>query len=242
MTKSEYTNYIIEAFVSNGIGHMIDEEKANKFYELYCFLVEYNKMTNLTAITDEKEVILKHFIDCSAITEHLPQNASVIDVGCGAGFPSLPIAIVRPDVTVMSLDSTGKKIEFVNKAIELLGLERSTAVCARAEDYVVSNREAYDVCVSRAVARLNILAELCLPLVKIGGLFVAMKSNKGSEELSEAVRCISVLGAKHVSTKTDAFALQGLDNIERETQIFSKVTSTPKQYPRKYSQILKKPL
>ena len=242
MTKQEYISYITEAFAYNGLSNMIDQEKAEKFYELHCFLVDYNKITNLTAITEEKEVILKHFIDCASITEHIKEGASIIDIGCGAGFPSLPIAIVRPDVSVTSLDSTGKKIEFVNKAIKKLGLSKSSAVCARAEEYVQDHREEYDVCVSRAVARLNVLSELCLPLVKVGGTFLAMKSNKGSEELSEATKCISTLGAKHTDTFVSTYSLESLLPIERELQIFEKQSATPKQYPRKYSQILKKPL
>ena len=242
MTKAEYISYIIEAFASNGLSSMINQEKAEKFYDLQCFLVDYNKITNLTAITEEKEVILKHFIDCAGVAEHIEEGASIIDVGCGAGFPSLPIAIVRPDVSVTSLDSTGKKIEFVNKAIVKLGLSKSNAVCARAEEYVQDHREVYDTCVSRAVARLNILSELCLPLVKVNGTFLAMKSTKGSEELSEATKCITTLGAKHSNTFVSVYSLEALAPIERELQIFTKQSPTPKQYPRKYSQILKKPL
>ena len=242
MTKTEYVEFIFKAFKANGLIEMLDNEKAEKFFELYSFLVEYNKTTNLTAITEEKEVILKHFIDCAAITPYIEPNASVIDVGCGAGFPSLPIAIVRPDISVVSLDSTGKKIDFVNQAIKHLSLSRSTAICARAEEYAKDHRELFDVCTSRAVARLNILAELCLPLVNVGGSFIAMKSGKGAEELSEADGCISKLGGAKSPTVSSALYVDGCEKIDREIQIIKKVKPTANQYPRKYAQILKKPL
>jgi 16S rRNA (guanine527-N7)-methyltransferase len=242
MTKKDYITYLIDAFKQNDLGDIIDEEKAEKFHDLYKYLIEYNSHTNLTAITDEKEVILKHFIDCAAVSKHIEANSNVIDIGCGAGFPSLPIAIVRPDLQITSLDSTSKKINFVKNAIDLLGLKSSSAICARAEEFASDNRGAYDVCVSRAVARLNILAELCLPLVKKKGIFIAMKSNKGADELSEAKNCIKTLGAEHIDTKYLTFSINELDPIEREIQIFAKTSQTPLLYPRKYAQILKKPL
>ena len=241
MDTQQYISTIREAFEHNGLGQLLTSDNAETFYKLSNLLVETNKITNLTAITDEKGIILKHFIDCASISRYVPGGAKIIDVGCGAGFPSLPIAIIRPDVSFTSLDSTGKKIDFVNKAAKELGLNNLTAICARAEGFVTETRESFDVCTSRAVARLNILAELCLPLVKIGGTFIAMKSNKGAEEHAEASNGIKKLGATLDSVKEESFSLDN-ESIVRETYIFKKVHASPKEFPRKYAQILKKPL
>ena len=232
---------LLSAFESNGISDLITAESVEKLYLFSNLLVETNKITNLTAITDEKGIILKHFVDCASISRYVPANSRLIDVGCGAGFPSLPLAIIRPDITVVSLDSTGKKIDFINRVVANLELDNITAVCARAEEFVTENREMFDVCTSRAVARLNILSELCLPLVKVGGLFIAMKSNKGAEEYAEAQNGIKKLGATLKFSKEESFFLES-DSITRETYVFEKEKPTPKEFPRKYAQILKKPL
>lgn len=241
MERNEYISYIKSAFEQNSLGDLIDNEKASLFCDLSNLLIETNKITNLTAITDEKEIILKHYIDCAAVSKLIPEDACVIDIGCGAGFPSLPLAICRPDLSVTSLDSTGKKIDFVNMAIAHLGLNKSKAVCARAEEFVSENREVYDACVSRAVARLNMLAELCLPFVRVDGTFIAMKSSKGADELAEAARGVATLGGRHAETVKVEFCLEDQE-IQRELQVYVKAKHTPNQYPRKYAQILKKPL
>ena len=241
MERNEYISYIKSVFEQNSLGDLIDNEKASLFYDLSNLLIETNKTTNLTAITDEKEIILKHFIDCAAVSKLIPEDACVIDIGCGAGFPSLPLAICRPDLSVTSLDSTGKKIDFVNMAIARLGLNKSKAVCARAEEFVSESREVYDACVSRAVARLNMLAELCLPFVRVDGTFIAMKSSKGADELAEAARGVATLGGRHAETVKVEFFLEDQE-IQRELQVYVKAKHTPNQYPRKYAQILKKPL
>ena len=241
MTENNYKIKIKKAFADNGLSHLINDEKAEKFELLSNLLIETNKITNLTAIKDEDGIILKHFIDCASAADCIREGASVIDIGCGGGFPSLPLAIVREDITIHSLDSTGKKVDFVNKAIKALDLKKSKATCGRAEEFISASRESYDYCISRAVARLNILSELCIPFVKIGGKFIAMKSEKGQEELSEATRGIESLGGKHEQTIRDSFTYNE-SKIERELIIISKQKPTPNQYPRKYSQILKKPL
>lgn len=241
MDKTQYISMLLSAFESNGISDLITAESVEKLYLFSNLLVETNKITNLTAITDEKGIILKHFVDCASISRYVPANSRLIDVGCGAGFPSLPLAIIRPDITVVSLDSTGKKIDFINRVVANLELDNITAVCARAEEFVTENREMFDVCTSRAVARLNILSELCLPLVKVGGLFIAMKSNKGAEEYAEAQNGIKKLGATLKFSKEESFFLES-DSITRETYVFEKEKPTPKEFPRKYAQILKKPL
>ena len=241
MDRNNYIEYIIKAFNQNNLGHLIDEEKAGKIYELYITLVETNKITNLTAITEEKDAILKHFIDSATVCDHIPTGATALDVGCGAGFPSLPLAILRPDVQVTSIDSTGKKINFVNSAAAGLGLTNIKAICTRAEDFAKANRESFDICTSRAVARLNILAELCIPFIKIGGRFIAMKSDKGGEEHTEAIKGITTLGCKFVDKQELSLSVEE-SNISRENYIYSKEKNTPIIYPRNYSQITKKPL
>ena len=241
MERNGYIEYIISAFNKNNLGHLINQEKAGTIYDLYNILVETNKITNLTAITEEKDAILKHFIDSATVCDHIPTNATVLDVGCGAGFPSLPLAILRPDVQVTSIDSTGKKINFVNSTASALNLKNISATCIRAEDFAKANQESFDVCTSRAVARLNILSELCIPFIKIGGSFVAMKSDKGSEEYIEAAKGIKTLGCELTSMQESTLSLEE-SSISREIYVFHKVSKTPTAYPRNYSQITKKPL
>ena len=241
MEYREYKDLLYKAFEENGIADLLSNESAEKLYRFSNILVQTNKTFNLTAITDEKEIILKHFVDCASIIKHIPANSKLIDIGCGAGFPSLPVAILRNDVNVTSLDSTAKKIDFINKTSKELALSNITAISARAEDFAKTHRESFDVATSRAVARLNILDELCLPLVKSGGLFVAMKSSRGEIELSEAKVGIEKLGAKLDTAEKDTLSFDGM-SIERETYIFKKTSKTPAQYPRNYSQIAKKPL
>ena len=241
MEKSQYITLLSEAFEQNDIASLLTDEAKEKLYNFSNILIETNKITNLTAITEEKDVILKHFVDCASMSEYISQGSNVIDVGCGAGFPSVPLAIIRPDLNITALDSTGKKIDFVKNAANQLKLNNLTAICARAEEFVVDNREKFDVSTSRAVARLNVLAEISLPLVKAGGSFIAMKSSKGAEEYAEAENGIKKLGATLESFHEKAFAFDE-NEINREFYIFSKTRATPKEFPRKYAQILKKPL
>ncbi len=241
MEQITFTNKLQEAFDVNGLGHLLTPENKQKLFSFACLLVETNKTHNLTAIKDENGIILKHFVDCAAICEHIPNDASLIDVGCGAGFPSIPLAILREDLRIVSIDSTEKKIKFIDKTATELGLANIYPIAGRAEDFAQKARESFDVATSRAVARLNILDELCLPFVKIGGKFIAMKSSRGEEEFDEARKGISILGAKLESRKVSNFSYKG-DSIEREIYIFAKTASTPDAYPRNYSQIVKKPL
>ncbi|MBE6684117.1 MAG: 16S rRNA (guanine(527)-N(7))-methyltransferase RsmG [Ruminococcaceae bacterium] len=241
MEHQNFIDLLYNTFEENGMKDLLDDNSAELLYRFAALLVETNKHTNLTAITDEKGIILKHFADSAAISRHIPQGAAVLDVGCGAGFPSVPLAIIRSDLAITSLDSTGKKIDFVLSAKEKLGLENLNAVCARAEEYAALNRESFDVCTSRAVARLNVLSELCVPFIKVGGLFVAMKSDKGAEEAKEAEEGIKKLGAAPTSVSLYSLTCEETA-IDREIRIYKKTAPTPKQYPRKYSQILKKPL
>ena len=232
---------IFEAFSLNSMENLIDHDSAEKFSRLYTDLIDKNGITNVTAITDENGVILKHFADSAKVCAYIPRDSSVVDVGCGGGFPSLPISILRSDLNVTSLDSTGKKIEIVKALSDSLGLTNQTSVCARAEEYATDNRERYDVCVSRAVARLNVLAEICIPLVKVGGLFIAMKSNKGADEYAEAYVGINRLGCDLLSVEKLSLEYAG-EKIDREIYVFKKTRKTPLEFPRIYSKILKRPL
>ena len=241
MNENQFTKKLFETFNINNLNQKLDEEKAKKLFQFAEILIETNKSFNLTAITEENDIILKHFADCATALDHIPNGASIIDVGCGAGFPSVPIAILRKDVNVTALDSTAKRIGFINDVAQEISLNNILGVAARAEDFAKTNREKFDVSISRAVARLNVLSELCLPLTKVGGRFIAMKASKGEEEFSESKKGIKVLGGTLSEKQAVELSLNEM-KIEREIYVFEKASKTPAQYPRNYSQISKKPL
>lgn len=241
MEKTNFIQKLYSAFTQNKIDNVLDDIKAEKFFTLYKILVETNKTFNLTAITEENDVILKHFVDCASVIRHIPQGSKIIDIGCGAGFPSLPIAILRDDVQITPLDSTAKKIGFIISTADELSLVNISPIAQRAEEYALKTRESFDVAISRAVARLNILDELCIPFVQKGGVFIAMKAPRGEEEYIEAKPGIQKLGCELKGKETLELCFENKE-ITREIYVFSKKSSTPSQYPRNYSQITKKPL
>lgn len=214
------------------------EEAFKTYYE---YLVEYNNNVNLTAITDLDGVYYKHFYDSLTLSLALDFNKPLkcIDVGAGAGFPSIPNAIVFPNLDVTIIDALNKRIVFLESLINKLGISNARAIHARAEEYAKSNQSPADIVVARAVARLNILAELCIPLVKVGGYFIAMKSIESSDELKEASNAIKILGAKYI--KSISIDLPN-DFGKREIMVFEKISETPKKYPRLFGQIKNKPL
>ena len=177
---------------------IITQEKAVVLEKLTSHMLKVNENLNLTAIKDEDGVILKHLVDSSACVPFISEGARVCDIGCGGGFPSLVIAILRGDVSVLGVDSVAKKVKYVEETASLLGLDNITVSSRRAEELGQDKafRESFDTVTARAVARLNTLCELCLPLVKIGGYFIAMKSQSTGEELDEAKAGIELLGGK----------------------------------------------
>ena len=241
--KHEFAEKLALALTKNSLGHFVSDEIADKLFALTERMLTVNEYMNLTAICDIDGVVVKHYADSLTVAKYIPEGASVIDVGCGAGFPSLPLGIVRPDLKITALDSTAKRINYISETAEMLGLSNITAVTARAEEaaHDVKFREKYDVACARAVARLNVLSELCMGFVKCGGHFVAMKAN-AADELREAENAMKKLGGK--LTLADVFPLTSLSGDEEPRCIVSveKVESTPKNYPRNNSQIKKKPL
>ncbi len=228
----------------NGFSQLVGKREAELLYNLTVRMLEVNEHMNLTAICDLDGIILKHYIDSITVSPYIPENSTVIDVGCGAGFPSLPLAIIRPDLKITALDSTAKRIDYIRETTALLGLSNISCKVGRAEELSHDKgfREAFDVAVARAVARLNILSELCIPFVKIGGAFVAMKAN-AEEEAMEAISAIQSLGGQLVCT--DEIALMCENSVEENKRCIikvEKISQTPKNYPRNNSQIKKKPL
>ena len=223
---------------------MPSDEQVEKLFALTEIMLEVNKSMNLTAITEESAVILKHYADSVSISHMIPERASVIDVGCGAGFPTLPLAIFRPDITVLGLDSTAKRIEYVKNTAAKLGLTNVSAIAGRAEELGKSPeyREKFDVATARAVAALPILCEICIPFVKPGGKFVAMKASHGVEESLIAANAITLCGGRLLS-QIELDLTADRSTLEKRLILdISKITSTPAKYPRHYSQISKKTL
>ena len=244
--KSEFKSLFTEIFEKNGLSEYTTDEIIEKMYEMSDYMLKINEHMNLTAITDMEGVIAKHLADSATASRFIPKNASVCDVGCGGGFPSLPLAIIRPDVTILGLDGTEKRINYVNDSARLLGLGNLTATSGRAEDISRENvyRESFDVCTARAVANLPVLSELCIPFVKLGGKFVAMKGKFTDEEFNLSTKGCEKLGCEALcEERIHRFNLLTKNTSDERTVIeLTKIKSTPAQYPRNYSQIKKKPL
>jgi len=215
-------------------------EQFNRYFEL---IIEWNEKINLTAITDKDEVWKKHFEDSIGITEAIDLLSinSVIDIGTGAGFPGIPIKILFPHIKLTLLDSLNKRINFLNIVIEELGLENVETIHGRAEDFGKNPlyREKYDVCVSRAVANLATLSELCIPFVKVDGYFISYKAEKAEEELSTASKAIKILGGGQVNVVD--VVLPDTDYVRKLITV-KKFCSTAKKYPRKAGTPGKEPI
>ena len=231
----EKIEYILKEFGKCDIA--LSHEQGEKLLKLYDFLVEYNEKVNLTAITDFEEVVVKHFVDSILPFSKLSidKGASFIDVGTGAGFPSIPLLIYRPDLEGTLLEALNKRCVFLETACELVGV-KAKVVHGRAEDYAKDNREQFDIATARAVAAMPVLCEYCLPYVKAGGRFVALKSV--NENCDESGNVIKILGGK-----TEQILDYEITNGDsRRLFVIKKISQTPTKYPRNPSMIKKKPL
>ena len=232
---------IIREVLQEGLPALgMGEDRIPQLIEFSRLLLEKNQVMNLTAITEPREVATLHLLDSLALAAHEElAGKKIIDVGTGAGFPGMPLAIALPGVDMTLLDSLNKRIDFLQEVCNALSLQDITCVHARAEDFAAAHRESYDFAVSRAVAALPVLCELCLPLVKVGGAFLAMKSSRSQEETDQAAKAISLLGGK-LERVTD-YSIPTTDITHRLLTI-RKISPTPKKYPRRFAQIKKQPL
>ncbi len=222
------------------IGITTTDKQLSRFETYFEFLVSENEKYNLTAISDKKEVFYKHFYDSIAISKFYEfKDQSICDVGSGAGFPSIPLKIIYEDLNVVIIDSLGKRIKFLDQLCEKLELENVECIHARAEEFASVRRESFDIVTARAVAALPILCELCIPLVKVGGVFFVPKGSMGYEEKEQAENALKVLGCKEVSNYKYELPF---DYGERTCFVFDKIKKTQKMYPRNFGQIKKKPL
>ena len=221
----------------------IDDKMEERFDKYTKLLIEYNSKVNLTAILEPDEINLKHYLDSvlPVLSGYFKDGQKVIDVGCGAGFPSVPLKIYMPELEFTLLDSLNKRINFLNILIEELGLAGITTIHSRAEDggHNEDLREQYDICVARAVASLNVLMEYCTPFVKKGGYFIALKGKDGDNELANSKKAMEILGVELVDKFE--YILPDTDN-ERKIYVFKKVLNTPKKYPRQAGKPTKNPL
>lgn len=207
----------------------LTEAQISQFEKFYNLLIEENKKINLTAITEEKEVVLKHFIDSVLPVNEIEENAKVVDIGSGAGFPGIPLKILRPDLKITLVDSLQKRVNFLNMVINELSLNDINAVHARAEDFCKENREFFDIALSRAVAQIPTLAEYLIPFVKKGGKVLMYKGSKANEEVLVGQKAIQLLGGK--IKKTLEYDIEEID-AKRFIIIIDKINNTNKIYPR----------
>lgn len=226
---------------SKKIGIVLEEEQIEQFYQYEKLLLIWNEKINLTAITKPEEIILKHFIDSMTIAKYIGANKKLIDVGTGAGFPGIPLKIIRKDIQITLLDSLNKRVQFLNEIIKQLKLEEIETVHGRVEEFGKNKkyREMFDYATSRAVANLTTLSEYLLPLVKIEGKCICMKGSTVKEEIDQSQKAIAILGGK--IEEIEAFQLPESD-IDRHIILLRKIKQTPAKYPRKPGTPSKEPI
>ena len=237
--NDDFKNKMIE--LSKKINIDITDEQLKKFYRYMDLLLEWNEKINLTAITETDEVILKHFIDSMTVFKYLVESKNIIDVGTGAGFPGIPIAIMNQNKNITLLDSLNKRINFLNEICNELKINNVKTYHGRAEEFGHNkqHREKYDIAISRAVANMTTLVEYLIPFIKVGGRCICMKGNDIEEELEQAKFAIKELGGK--IEKVERFNLPNSD-MERNIIIITKTKETPNRYPRKAGMPSKMPL
>lgn len=251
-----FRSVLPSVLAANGLDSFATPEFTDKYCAFYSFLLEENAKYNLTAVVSPSQAALLHFADSLTVAGLPDTGSNLLDVGSGAGFPAVPVAIARPDVSVCALDSTGKKVDFINAAAKLLGLRNLSAVCGRAEE--VGNgfmRGRYAFVTARAVAPLNVLCEICTPMLKTGGVFIAMKGGSGADEadacrktcygrlnLTEIERKCFSLTAESETGMTSPESPGDIQTYTRTVILIGKSASTPPAYPRRYAQIKKSPL
>ena len=240
--KERFKHLFNEIFHANGLDSFVTDENVEKFWDLTEIMLKTNAVMNITAITEIEKIIPLHYADCVKIANLIPDNAQVADIGCGGGFPILPLSIVRPDLKIVGIDSTEKKVKYVSEVGHMLDLSIET-VADRAEALarLPEMRQKFDVVVSRAVARLNILDELCMPFVKPDGFFIAMKGAAGLQELDEASSGIKLLGGT-LEQKIE-YSLKLSEQEEKRTVFVVRQNGKIDHvYPRPFANIKKKPL
>ena len=233
--KREFEKYLAKMNIS------LLKEQYGQFYAYMELLIEWNEKMNLTAITEPKEIILKHFIDSITILKYIDDNSKLVDVGTGAGFPGVPLSIMNPTLKITLVDSLNKRLIFLQEVVKELNLKNIEIVHARAEEFGQNKnyREKFDIATSRAVANLATLSEYLVPLVKIGGKIISMKASNAKEEINDAQKAIEVLGGK--IEKIEEFDLPESD-IGRTIIIIDKNKCTPAIYPRKAGTPAKEPI
>ena len=227
---------------AKSFGLALSDKELEQFQAYAELLIERNKQMNLTAITEEEEVATRHFLDSLALFQVADlKEKRLIDIGTGAGFPGIPLKIAEPSLEITLLDSLAKRIDFLTEVCETLDLKQVHCLHARAEEWVaeVGERESYDYATSRAVAKLNILTELALPYVKIGGAFLAMKTSHAEEEIKEAKTAIELLGGE-IELEYN-YTLPGTEAPHRIV-VIRKIRETPTEYPRRFARLQKQPL
>lgn len=248
-TLTAFEEKIHRAFEANGIRALSGEE-IRLFYRLTEQLLEANRTMNLTAVTETEDILVKHYADCAVLAGIFAENSAVADIGAGAGFPTLPLAILRRDLKLTAIDSTAKKMHYVQRTAEMLGLKNVSTEAGRAEELGrdVRFREAFDAVCARAVAEMCVLAEWCLPLVKPGGLFAAMKAKTGRAEIESCRGAFALLGGgkpdvREIPLRNPFLSDEHPDAVQYRCLILvQKNSRTPRQYPRGNAQIRRKPL
>lgn len=237
----EYNNFKEELlYKMKKIDIELTEKQVKQFYNYMNLLIEWNNKINLTAITEPKEIILKHFVDCATINKFIDEN-KVLDIGTGAGFPGIPLKIINEDLEITLADSLNKRIKFLDIVIETIELNKIETIHARAEELAKNKkyRQSYDIVVSRAVAALNVLLEYTTPFIKVGGKVICMKGNNVEEEIKESKNAIKILGTKMLPV--EKVVLPDTE-ITRNIITVEKIKNTPAKYPRKAGTPAKEPL